>query len=959
MARKRSKSGSKKKRSKGREGRVGRIADRNEGRYFTKPRSTEEILGELGVSREEIDGYLEAISEYAPDLSIEEALWTCDLMTGSKDYLKKKSGDVSDDVLDRYQEFYNKNRQLITDRFKPDDNKAAQAIWLFQKFPEDKRLSGSNTEPLDVLKVTLAANELKRRRAGDLIKPEDVEWADAVEFPDLDAAFKEGISPQEVSKEAADIVGHQCGLRFGTQEGDLTKDEEEYLTRVSDYLVCRFKAESMVAQVRLRIDEATGMVSALESEVADLKTRLRKVTKMRGEISDELSDEEMGNLIDVVRRDAPGVTIEDIAWMADAGSAFTDPEKLSMEMLDRFKDRENGQTLIDAAARMISLGRQGKGFSEAFRDEILKKDIASEHLSIDLTVFLTTEECATLTAELSAIGLAIIESMEKAGFKSTGNAAKRYQDDIKKVVVPYLESKREAREYPHLSIHQKQTVVDYCTSFLQSFINDATKHADNIMRIVQTLQSDEFELLAYVYADPHGGDFLAKIAKWYEGSEEGELKALFQIAEDFKAAAGFFLINTVVEMGRSFMPTAPSRAPGRAAVRHYLRCLAESFDRANEDETNHSARLIWAALRNARVFEVSSETFEAIFKEVQRYIWTAVAGLDGDRLRSTEDNVEAAVSEEELAKAHEAMCEAAKRLPVFDDIMPFDHIFVGFDGEGQIVDTKSVREKLVEQPEKIIHTRILGYLIGPVHYDKVEVIEFVRVTSPGNLDNVVAIAERLAPPPDVNGVESHGEWMHPWHHTPWIVNALLSFIHEHKTLVIEQHMSKKLKRSVTKQTKAHGFDIIPRPYYLVPLKNITVKDAARRSVGLVGRRAPLSYRHDRRGHERVFIQRGPLPLEDKKRKALEKKTGTPPVGYKVFTVENLDAESARFMMERKLPPKRVDEWVAVKVRYIGQQVIGDNSLPYVPAVRVSTDRDALSRTISNVPRLGVGSDHVA
>ena len=130
------------------------------------------------------------------------------------------------------------------------------------------------------------------------IKPEDVEWADAVEFPDLNAAFKQGISPQEISKEAAAIVGHQCGLRFGAQEGDLTKDEEEYLALVSDYLVCRFKAESMVSQVRLRLDEATGMADALESEVADLKAKLQVITDRRGEINDEMSDAEVGNLID-------------------------------------------------------------------------------------------------------------------------------------------------------------------------------------------------------------------------------------------------------------------------------------------------------------------------------------------------------------------------------------------------------------------------------------------------------------------------------------------------------------------------------------------------------------------------------------------------------------------------------------------------------------------------------------
>jgi hypothetical protein len=94
-------------------------------------------------------------------------------------------------------------------------------------------------------------------------------------------------------------------------------------------------------------------------------------------------------------------------------------------------------------------------------------------------------------------------------------------------------------------------------------------------------------------------------------------------------------------------------------------------------------------------------------------------------------------------------------------------------------------------------------------------------------------------------------------------------------------------------------------------------------------RAPLSYRHDRRGHERCYVRRGPLPLDGKRKAKLER------AGYKIWTVGALDAETHQRLAERELPPKRTEEWLALLTRWIDHQVVGAPGLPYIPAVRVS------------------------
>lgn len=950
MARKGGKSGSKKRRRKGREGRVGRVAVRDGDRFFTRPKTTDDHLAEMGVTRKELENYLDALAEWAPDLGVDEAIWVTELIGDceSEDLFRERFHEQGVSPKDAASIVALEAMSKINQRF-DDPKKQQQAEKLFYQYTRDARLG--NIDPPDAWKAALMAVKTQKEATAKGLDPEDLAWADAVTFPETD-------DPMTIHRFIIDHIGH----RFGGDNEDAAWTEElaPRAKHTADYLTARIKAELLRKKAQHQLGaEEENVRAVLEA----LKDKLREAYAKDG---NPMTEEELSVFAKHMMDMSPAMTLEDIAWIAQTGANFTDASTVIKAIEERFSGRVDGQEMADQAVKLMVSGRLGR--TKAARKELAELDASrlkateptepggQASLLEEASKFLTKTEGRVLIEELREVGQRCVAH----ALDPNNGGYRRGLDGVTKIVKGYLRkcSRNIQKRYPHLTREQLQIVLDYSRDSLERFINETGIHLHNVERMTEVLHPDEFDLFVYLYQnkeepDPlvyypqnedEPGDFTTKVCAWYEDRKGDELEALLKLIGDFEKAVKFFeSLQVVLDLHRGFLPTPPSRKSGRAAVRHYLRCLSESYDFANTEQDNRSARLIWAALRNARVFEISAPIFSAIFAEVQRYIWTKVCELPVERMGT--NPVAASLTKEESAKAHEAICDAADRLPIFDDIMPFDHIFVGFDGEGQLTDAMSTREKLADhaQPEKILRSRILGYLIGPVHGTRVEAIEFVRITAPGGIDNVVAIASHLAPGLDVNGVDRGSTWMHPWHQTPWIINSILSFIHEHKTLVLEQHMSKQQRRVVGKQAKAKGFDIIPRPYYLVPLKNLTMKSVARRSVGFVARRAPLSYRHDRRGHERVYVQRGPLPLDDKKRKDLEKPRGVPPMAYTIYTVTDPNAEHARLLMERRQLPKREGEWVAIKVRHIDQTIIGDGSLPYVPGVRVSTDREVQRR----------------
>ena len=123
--------------------------------------------------------------------------------------------------------------------------------------------------------------------------------------------------------------------------------------------------------------------------------------------------------------------------------------------------------------------------------------------------------------------------------------------------------------------------------------------------------------------------------------------------------------------------------------------------------------------------------------------------------------------------------------------------------------------------------------------------------------------------------------------------------------------------------------VIPKPYYVVRLQKQLIEETGQRTLDRLAKiQRELSYRHDRRGHERCYIRRGKLPLEEKDSKKLLK------ADYKIWTLDAPDSAAYHQLMERGQPPKAPDEWIAILTRWVDATIVGPEELPYIPAIRM-------------------------
>jgi len=129
-------------------------------------------------------------------------------------------------------------------------------------------------------------------------------------------------------------------------------------------------------------------------------------------------------------------------------------------------------------------------------------------------------------------------------------------------------------------------------------------------------------------------------------------------------------------------------------------------------------------------------------------------------------------------------------------------------------------------------------------------------------------------------------------------------------------------------------DVVPR----VITKSVakTLRSAARRGTG-----SPLTHRHDRIGHERVLIRRGMLPLDPEEKRLLTLRD------YAVYIHDQPLNESRSRLLRRNLPLRRDGEWLAVKTTWVKSSVIGNEELPYKPALWRLSDRSIVDFIKSN------------
>jgi hypothetical protein len=173
---------------------------------------------------------------------------------------------------------------------------------------------------------------------------------------------------------------------------------------------------------------------------------------------------------------------------------------------------------------------------------------------------------------------------------------------------------------------------------------------------------------------------------------------------------------------------------------------------------------------------------------------------------------------------------------------------------------------------------------------------------------------------------------------PWIVDALVAWVHDHKTITDSQYNPVQYRRDLASAAQnLHIRKPIPPPYYVVYLQDTVEVDAwNKKRQARAGRiRRPPGHRYDVRSHDPIRVLRGPLPLKDKVRKKLEKHRKGAGRGYYIFTDTQPDGKIADLLFKRGVRRKKPHEWMAVLITPIADRIQGPLDAPYVPSVRKS------------------------
>ncbi|MBW2169803.1 MAG: hypothetical protein JRG69_11205, partial [Deltaproteobacteria bacterium] len=287
------------------------------------------------------------------------------------------------------------------------------------------------------------------------------------------------------------------------------------------------------------------------------------------------------------------------------------------------------------------------------------------------------------------------------------------------------------------------------------------------------------------------------------------------------------------------------------------------------------------------------------------------------------------VSTEEAQDHMEKIVSAGARIPLPDpERWPFSSMWISF-GAGVTMSRIMLASRLQSQTifgmgmEEAV---LLGQLWtmtddGPL---VVEAIEFV--SSNDKTGPVVGIcwATVFAP------LEPFIGWRHPYDLNPWICNAMHAHLISFKTFVVERDWTPGQWR------KAAGDDIprvieqipIPKPYYLIKLKNSVIQEGFRTSLP-PRRKFEYQHRFQVRGHYRVRVKRGQMPMPQDVREILTERK------YIIYTINYMSERHTRMLAERGVSPKHPDEWVAVLESWVKDHKKGPDDGPFVPSVRVA------------------------
>lgn len=429
-----------------------------------------------------------------------------------------------------------------------------------------------------------------------------------------------------------------------------------------------------------------------------------------------------------------------------------------------------------------------------------------------------------------------------------------------------------------------------------------------------------------------------------------------------KVAADFMMLQSVVAESRSFK---------QYERREMLRRQGQhtrwaSLPTPDEQHLRSFQGVVFGHLRAARVFDIAPSTFGALYHEADVFTENVLCGGSWEPPRTRNDQTQTPppgyASWADWTKHYcRTLVEKGRDLP-YPDKLPFDSVFFGYGGVGMSDVQKGWRG--IGGPDAF-SCELLGHLLTASGL----VCEFVRATSQDGSSEVMVYPLRdprttvggsadpknwsfrmFAPglPIEEFGDDDDGPWYAPYTLMPWVLTTLVHLVNSYRKFALQDTSLFYRTEYARRAKRVHGVNrAVPPPFYVLRLKDETVTESARQTVR---RWSHPSHRFDVRGHERIKVARGPLPLDPRLRVKLEKRL------YKIFTIETIDQETWALLGQRRLPAKRPDEWLAIRKCWVKDYQKGPDGAPYVPAVRTVPKRRSATQMIrlnNKRPDLGV------
>lgn len=176
-------------------------------------------------------------------------------------------------------------------------------------------------------------------------------------------------------------------------------------------------------------------------------------------------------------------------------------------------------------------------------------------------------------------------------------------------------------------------------------------------------------------------------------------------------------------------------------------------------------------------------------------------------------------------------------------------------------------------------------------------------------------------------------WGNPLDLNPWICNAIHYHLSDFQKIVVERNWKPHQARQLTQNTQ-DSTTIRPEPpppYYIIQLQTKVIERDFNQAIKSASSRkkVELQYRFPVRGHYRVKIRRGLLPLPERDIEILAKRR------YTIYTTNPLSEEHDQMLVDRGIADKRENEWMAILVSWVNHYEKGPKDKPLIPSIRLA------------------------